>query len=376
MKKIIFRKISQDSLVFFLITIFSIGAIIWVLQAVNFLDVVIEDGHSIGVYLRYSLLNIPKILSKILPFAIFFSFLYIFLKYENNNELIILWNFGIHKKIFLNFFVKFSFLFVLTQLILTSYIVPKAQDIARSYIRDSNVDLFESMIKEKKFVDTVKNLTIYADEKNANGEYINIFLKESATKGSFQVTFADKGRFENRGNIKNLVLYNGKTISDNNGTINGFEFSRTEINMSGYDTKSTSIIKTQENKTSELINCLLKIKDIKKTEINKNNSVLFENCRTGNLENIILELYKRIISPFYIPVFILISLLIILRSKDQHKFNLYVLKIFILGISTIIFSEISVKFIVSDLYKNFPIIIMPFILFIIIYSFFSNQLKQ
>jgi lipopolysaccharide export LptBFGC system permease protein LptF len=232
------------------------------------------------------------------------------------------------------------------------------------------------MIKEKKFIAVVKNLTIYADKKNTNGEYINIFLKEGVAKGSFQVTFADMGRFENKGNVKNLVLYNGKTISDNNGTINGFEFSRTEINMSGYDSKSTSIIKTQENKTSELINCVLKIKDIKKTEKNKNNSVLFGNCRTGNFENVILELYKRIISPFYIPVFVLISLLIILRSKDQHNYNLYILKIFILGISTIIFSEISVKFIVSDLYKNFPIIIMPFILFMIIYSFFSNQLKQ
>ena len=35
-----------------------------------------------------------------------------------------------------------------------------------------------------------------------------------------------------------------------------------------------------------------------------------ENCRIDNIDNIIKELYKRIIIPLYIPVLILISLLL------------------------------------------------------------------
>ena len=75
MKKILFRKLLSDCIVFFLIALFSTSIIIWVFQAVNFLDIVVEDGRDYMVYLNYALLSFPKILSKILPFAIFLVFM-------------------------------------------------------------------------------------------------------------------------------------------------------------------------------------------------------------------------------------------------------------------------------------------------------------
>ena len=103
MKKIIFRKLLLDCFVFFLLALFGISAIIWVFQAVNFLDIMIEDGRNYIVYLNYTLLSFPKIIGRILPFALFFSFAYIFIKYENNNELIIFWNHGVKKISIINF---------------------------------------------------------------------------------------------------------------------------------------------------------------------------------------------------------------------------------------------------------------------------------
>ena len=75
----------------------SISLIVWVIQAVNFLDIVSEDGHSFRVYFLYTLLSLPKIFSKIFPFIYFISLFYIILKYENDNELIIYWTIGIKK---------------------------------------------------------------------------------------------------------------------------------------------------------------------------------------------------------------------------------------------------------------------------------------
>ncbi len=89
MKKIIFRKLLLDYMSFFLLALISSGIVIWVFQAVNFLDIMIEDGRDYLVYVNYSLLNFPKIFSKLLPFVLFFSLFYITLKYENSNELII-----------------------------------------------------------------------------------------------------------------------------------------------------------------------------------------------------------------------------------------------------------------------------------------------
>ena len=144
MKKILFRKILYDCLIFFSITLVSLSLIIWVFQAVNFLDLMSEDGRDYFVYASYSLLNFPKIVSRILPFAIFFSFLYVISKYETNNELFILWNFGINKIELVNFILFFSILLTILQILITSIIVPKSQNIGRSVIRSSN--MFELML--------------------------------------------------------------------------------------------------------------------------------------------------------------------------------------------------------------------------------------
>ena len=104
MKKIIYIKFLYDCINFFLITLISTSLIIWVFQAVNYLDIIIDDGRAYSVYLFYSFLNLPKIVSKILPFAFFFSFSYVIAKYETNNQLLIFWNFGVNKIKLVNFF--------------------------------------------------------------------------------------------------------------------------------------------------------------------------------------------------------------------------------------------------------------------------------
>ena len=62
MKKILFRKLFRDYISFFLIALLSSSIIIWVFQAVNYLDIMIEDGRDYIVYINYSLLNFPKII--------------------------------------------------------------------------------------------------------------------------------------------------------------------------------------------------------------------------------------------------------------------------------------------------------------------------
>ena len=124
MKKILFRKLLFDYMSFFLIALLSASIIMWVFQAVNFLDIMIEDGRDYYVYISYSLLNFPKIFSKLYPFVLFFSLFYVTTKYENNNELIIFWNFGVNKIQLVNFIFKVSILLMIIQVSFTSLIVP------------------------------------------------------------------------------------------------------------------------------------------------------------------------------------------------------------------------------------------------------------
>ena len=374
MKKIVYRKIAKDCTKFFLTTIFTISLIIWVLQAVNYLDFVIEDGHGFIVYFKYTLLSFPKILSRIFPFAIFLSFTYIFLKYENKNELVIFWNFGIKKINFINFFVKLSFFFVLLSLLLNAVIVPLSQDKARSFIRSSDLDFFESILKPKKFIDIIKNLTIYFDEKGEEGELKNIFLNDKSSETESQTTFAKTGILKERGNTRLLILYNGRTINYINGNISEFKFSKTDFNISKYTSNTTTHQKTQENSTLDLIMCSLVLNNLEKkfktTEVKVINNCLYE-----NLKNIYEELYSRILKPFYVTFLITITLLFILKSKDHPSFNSNKLKIYIFGFFFMIFVESTSNFVTTNLLQNLFLLILPFLFILIIYIYFLGTLR-
>ena len=167
-KKLIFNKIISDTFKLFLTLIFSFGLIVWVIQAVNFLDFVTEDGHGLDIYFKYTILSLPKIISELIPLIYFISLFYIITNYEENNELKILWFIGIEKKELIKQILKFSLIIMFVFLFLKIMIVPFTQKEARRFIQTSNIDYFPSLIQEKKFIDTVKGLTIYVDEKNQN----------------------------------------------------------------------------------------------------------------------------------------------------------------------------------------------------------------
>ena len=373
MKKILFRKLLFDCLVFFTITLFSTGIIIWVFQAVNFLDIIVEDGRNYLVYLNFSLLNFPKVLSKLLPFVLFISFLYVIGKYELNNELIIFWNFGINKIDLINFFIKFSFLIMLFQIFLTATIVPKSQDLARSFLRTSSIDYLENFIKPKVFNDAVKNLTIYSNAKDELGNLKEIYLKKGSG-GNFQITFAKQGRFKEIGKKQFLELKFGETISVIGGKITNFKFKKTDFNLSNFEDNTTTYKKTQEVATLDLIKCYHNLMELNFLKIDQDFKV--ENCNADNIDNILKELYKRIVIPLYIPVLILISLLLIFRSKENINYPRYRILIFFIGFSTIILSEMTIRLIKEDFLENIKFVLIPLILVISLYSNYLIRFKN
>ena len=381
MKKIILNKIGLDCFKFFLLSTFTISLIIWVLQAVNYLDIVIEDGHGFIVYLKYTLLSFPKIFDKILPFTLFFSFTYTLLSYEKKNELVIFWNFGIHKKTFINYFIKISLLFIILNLLLSAIVVPTTLDKGRSFIRTSGLDFFESILKPRKFIDVVKNLTIYFDKKTPEGVFVNIFLKDERGIGDFQITYAKNGELQNRNGKKILVLYDGKTITKKNESISEFKFSKTDFNLSKIETKTTQTIKTQENSTKDLIACVVLLNKVKNKKKNINTVLVvgqgytFGNCNFNNLENIYKEIYGRIITPLYCTVLVMISLFLIIKSKHESTFRFYKFKIYAYGFLLILFLEVSLKFIGASLLHNLFFIILPFALSALLYFFLINKLS-
>ena len=372
MKKILFRKLLLDCLKFFFISLLSASIIVWVFQAVNFLDIMIEDGRDHLVYIKYTLLNFPKTMNKIVPFALFFSFSYVFAKYELKNELLVFWTYGVSKFQLINFFLKFSFILVMLQISLTSILVPKSQELSRDYLKKSNINFFDNFIKPRKFNDTIKNLTIYAESKTSEGDLRNIYMKKGSSK-DFQITYAKKGKYNLINGVNFLTLYDGNTIYSTSNGISNFSFSKSDFNLSDLDTNTITTIKTQETSTLKLLSC---IQSYLNGELSiENNPAITLNCNLRNIDNVFKELYKRHIIPFYIPILIMISLIHVVIPKEKINYTKYRAFIFLAGLFLIIFSETTLRFISNELIVNLNMVTIPIIIFMILYFSILIKLK-
>ena len=373
MKKIIFNKLQKEIFLFFLISSIALTLIIWVIQAVNYLDIVTEDGHSFKVYFLFTLLSLPKIFSQSLPFVFFLSVFYIVSDYEDKNQLLIYWSYGVNKLQVINQIVQLSLIFVIFQIIFSTIAVPYTQDKSRSYIRNSNLDFFPNLIKPKKFIDTVKGLTIFIDEKNEDGSFSKILLKDETNTNNVQIIIAEKGNITLKDNKKTLLLNNGEILKVNkNNKTTSFNFRTTQFNLENYSSKTTKTPKVQEIATIDLIKCF----DFLKKNLNTSVVIRSLNCNSNFLKNIYQELFKRIYLPVYIVLIGLIASLILLKSKNTQGYFSFKIKIFLIGIFFIILSDILLNYTGNKIINNLIYIVIPIFSFLIIYQILVLKLRK
>ena len=368
MDKLIFRKFSLDIVSFFIISSFSITFIIWIIQAVNFLDLVSNDGHSLKVYFYYVSLNLPKIFSKTVIFVFFISIFYVINKYNNENELLVFWNNGIKKISFINFILKLSILFLILQLFLNLFVVPKSQSLARDYIKSSNIDFLPKLISEKKFINVVKNLTIFVEEYKKDGDLNKVYINEKIDSDRSKIIVADRGRIIKKKNNYILRLYDGGITNINKKNSFALNFSETDYNLSNFSTKSTTHPKTQEIKSDILISCFKNFF----ISIYKNNNEVFKNmkkktCEGRKLKSISDELYKRLILPLYTLVISLIAASLVVEPKSRYFSKFHKINIFLVGSFIIVISQISLKFLLNSISMIYLVSLMPIIFLLLFY---------
>ena len=176
MKKTIYKYFFNEFLRYFIITLFALSVIVWTIQAVNYLDLVSEDGHAFTIYFFYSLLTLSKVVTKLIPFCFLIAAVLTVSKLEADNELMVLWTSGLNKIHISNLLFTISLLVMLLQLLFTTAINPNLLYSSRMLLKNSELQFIPSLLKERQFNDTVEGLTIFVDKKDNNQTFKNIFI--------------------------------------------------------------------------------------------------------------------------------------------------------------------------------------------------------
>jgi len=368
MKNRIYKYFFSEFIRYFSVVLFASVAIIWTIQAVNFLDLVTEDGHAFKIYLLYSFLTITKVLTKLIPFSFLAALILTILKFEKDNELIILWTSGVNKIHLVKLLFRISLLIMFLQLFMSSLVTPETLNKSRSLLKNSQLQFVSSLLKERQFNDAVKSLTIFVDKKNEDGTYQNIFIRDDAqaiSKISQSSTILARSGYVIESE-KKLFLFDGNIQKmDDEGNISLIQFEETTLNLSGLSTKTISEAKIQETSTKRLLDCLT------------GRNTFTHNCNQNenNLSDAKIELNKRFGMPFFIPLIALICSFLFSSRQEKKISGLYKYIYFLIGFLILVGAEITVRYSGISFTHTLTYYLIPVVLLPIIYLYLIKTFK-
>ena len=372
LKNKIYKYLSSEIFKNFITILLTFAAIAWVVRAVNFLDLIVEDGHSLNTYLKYSALNITTIITRFVPLAFLLSLTVSIIKFENQQELLILWTSGLSKIKIVNFFLFTAFVLTLFQLILSLFINPFLLNKARSLMGNTESLQINSVIKSKEFSDNFKGITFYVDSKNTNNELLNIFIKDVSGNintiavddaGKINTTIiAEKGFIADN----KLILFNGTVqVFNENNEFKNFQFKKNELSLANISTRTILQTKIQETSSGLLINCLF----------NQNNNLTPTKCLDASYKSeVVQNLSRRVGTPLYIALITTIVSFLLLHKKEK-KYNFlkkYIL--FILSFMVLIAAEILLKYTGSSLLVVISYYVLPVVLSFLLYTYLLKKI--
>ncbi len=373
----IYQNFAKEIIVTFFIILFGLSIIAWTARAVNFLDLIVENGYSIPTYFQYSVLNLFGILTKFIPLALLISLVIFITKQNEENEFTILWTSGVKKIKITNLFFIISVLILFFYLTFSTFFTPLALNKSRSILAKQNFNSFLPTIRVQSFNDSFKGFTFLVEQKNKN-LMKNVFIHDNSNtlknltsqseEKKSTIIIAKSGIVEE----KKMILFDGEIITTKakNKKNDMIKFQQLNIDLKNLRSDTIVIPKLQETHTTQLINCIT-------GEMNES----IYNCKKNTKNEIITVLNRRLILPLYILLIPLLCSFLLLKS--QKKINFFSNKYSIFGISflVLLFAEIVIRYTgisktISILFFFIPIVLIPFIYFLLMFNFSRESYRN
>lgn len=295
----------KKTLAAFLAILTVLILLIWFSRAVPFVKYVVDNGVELSHFFFLFILILPWLLLVIIPVSFFIAILAVFNRLSLNNEIAIFKNSGLTKLQIIKPIITISLLLTTICYLISFYLMPLANKelkISRDNIRNN----YASLSFNPKTFETLKGLTIYAQERNSSNELSGILLHDKRNKSESLTITASRGKIIAQDNSAFLYMENGtlqrldyKTFKSDILYFDSYVFSLNE----NKDKKSKISWKPAELYIFELIDYDA---DLEIDEIRKYKS----------------ELHRRIIYPLFSIVLALIGTSCLLYGNFNRMGNL------------------------------------------------------
>ena len=202
----------------------ALTAVAMLSQSLSTLDVIVERGQSAWVLVKVTLFALPRLLSIILPVAVFVGGLIALNRLQQDNELVICQAGGMTRWRLFSPAIKLAALLSLLGLFLNLWAQPVLYRAMHEELWKARTQAASVFVKEGQFVQAGDNLTVYVQRIEQNGLLKNVFIHIQEPRGATAYT-AQEGRIVTNDGTPTLVMRRGSSQEfSKDGVLNYLSF--------------------------------------------------------------------------------------------------------------------------------------------------------
>jgi len=188
----------------------GLAALVWLTQSLRFIELVLDRGLSLVVFLELTGLMLPNFFAVILPITTFVVTLFVYVRLASDRELVVMRAAGLSQWRLARPAVALAVLTAVLVLWLQLYLVPISHAAFRAWQFEIRNQMAGLLLQEGVFSSVGSDMTVYARERERDGTLRGILVQDGREAGAPVTILAESGRIIQTPTGPRVTLVNGQ----------------------------------------------------------------------------------------------------------------------------------------------------------------------
>jgi lipopolysaccharide export system permease protein len=218
----------------------GLTALVWLIQSLRFVELVVNHGLSLVVFVELTGLLIPSFVAVILPITTFVVVQFVYQRLSGDREITVMRAAGLSPFELSRPALAVATLAVAFGYALTLWLVPASVTSFRQFQWEIRNRMAAFLLQEGVFTQVSEDLTVYVRSRDPDGTLRGILIDDGRNKTAHATILAESGRLAEGPDGPRVLLVNGsrQEIDHQSGRLNVLTFEQNALNLN--DNKGAS----------------------------------------------------------------------------------------------------------------------------------------
>lgn len=228
------RYIFRQLLVVTLFIAATLTCVVWLTQSLRFIEMIVNRGLSVPLFVYFTVLLLPTFLSVILPVGLFAAVLFVYNRLLSDSELVVLRASGLSSYALSRPAIILAILTMFVGYGLNLYLVP----VSYREFKDLQFSLRNAypmvLLQQGVFNTIMKGVTVYVRERTDDGELHGIIVYDNRIPKKPVTMMAERGIIVSGAKGPRVIMMNGnrQEVNDKDGSLSLLYFDRYSFDLS------------------------------------------------------------------------------------------------------------------------------------------------